>query len=90
MNLCKDCKFYIKWSGNFNKSANWSDVIRKSEHLCTKTNQVNFSNKIVFTIVDVSGKTILNDYSDSFSTSELSTGVYIIHYNNKSVKLIVN
>lgn len=44
MNLCKDCKFYIKWSGNFDKSANWSDVIRKSEHLCTKTNQVNFSN----------------------------------------------
>jgi choice-of-anchor B domain-containing protein len=55
-----------------------------------KGKQVNFSNKVNFALIDVSGKTVLNDYSNSFSTSKLSSGVYFIHYNNKSVKLIVN
>lgn len=55
-----------------------------------KGKQVNFSNKLNFNLIDVSGKTIFSAYSNSFSTSKLSSGVYFIHYNNKSVKLIVN
>ena len=55
-----------------------------------KGEQVNFSNKVSFALIDISGKTILNEYSNYLSTSKLSSGVYFIHYNNTSVKLIVH
>lgn len=56
----------------------------------SKGQNVSFTERINFTLVDVSGKTILSDFSKSFSTQGLKSGVYIVYYNNKSVKLIIN
>ncbi len=65
-------------------------LLRVYPNPISRGKQVNFSKKINFNLVDVSGKTIFSDYSNSLSTVNLSSGVYFIHYNNKSVKLIVN
>jgi len=65
-------------------------LLRVYPNPISRGKQVNFSKKINFNLVDVSGKTIFSDYSNFLSTVNLSSGVYFIHYNNKSVKLIVN
>ena len=65
-------------------------LLRVYPNPISRGKQVNFSKKINFNLVDVSVKTLFSDYSNSLSTVNLSSGVYFIHYNNKSVKLIVN
>ncbi|MEN8927322.1 MAG: choice-of-anchor B family protein [Flavobacteriales bacterium] len=69
---------------------NERDLISVFPNPVTKGANVNFTERVNFTLVDVSGKVIMNDKAKSFSTNQLSSGVYVIHYSNKSVKLIVN
>lgn len=52
-------------------------------------NEVKFSKTVNFTLADASGKLILNDRGNNFSTLNLAKGVYVLQYEGISKKLII-
>jgi hypothetical protein len=50
---------------------------------------VNFTQQVNFSLLDLSGKFILEDKSNKLETNDLPKGMYLLRYENKTEKLVI-
>lgn len=68
---------------------NESSKISMFPNPLNKGQQLNFTQQVNFTLLDLSGKLILEDKSNKLETSDLPKGMYLLRYENKTEKLVI-